>query len=73
VATKMYKRDLHGLEARRRHGMRTLARAAKLIERDFGHRFSISHVWQVLRDLGFASQRPVGRALRSEVSIAGQR
>jgi hypothetical protein len=69
----MYKRNLNGLEARRRHGVRALARAAKLIERDFGHRFSVPQVWQVLRDLGFASPQSVGRALRSEVSIAGQR
>lgn len=46
--------------------MWTLARVAKLIEREFGHAFSISHVWQVLRDLGFSSQRPVGRALQRD-------
>jgi transposase len=40
----------------------TLRRVATLIEREFGHAFSISYVWQVLRDLGFSAQRPVGRA-----------
>lgn len=40
----------------------TLRRVATLIEREVGHAFSISYVWQVLRDLGFSAQRPVGRA-----------
>jgi transposase len=44
----------------------TLARVAKLIEREFGPAFSLSHVWQVLRDLGFSPQRPVGRALQRD-------
>ena len=40
----------------------TLARVAKLIEREFGRSFSISYVWRLLHDLGFSPQRPVGRA-----------
>jgi len=48
----------------------TLARVATLIEREFGHAFSISYVWTLLRDLGFSSQRPVGRATqRNEQTI----
>jgi transposase len=46
--------------------MWTLARVAKLIEREFGHSFSISYVWRVLRDLGFSAQRPVGRATQRD-------
>jgi transposase len=44
----------------------TLARVATLIEREFGHAFSISYVWTLLRDLGFSSQRPVGRATQRD-------
>lgn len=40
----------------------TLSRVAQLIEREFGHAFSISYVWTLLREMGFSSQRPVGRA-----------
>jgi len=40
----------------------TLSRVARLIEREFGHAFSISYVWTLLREMGFSSQRPVGRA-----------
>ena len=48
----------------------TLARVGTLIEREFGHAFSISYVWTLLRDLGFSSQRPVGRATqRNEQAI----
>jgi transposase len=49
----------------------TLARVAKLIEREFGHAFSLSHVWALLRELGFSNQRPTGRAIqRDEQAIA---
>lgn len=48
----------------------TLARIAKLIKREFGHTFSTVHVWRVIRELGFSSQRPTGRALqRDEAAI----
>jgi len=44
----------------------TLARIAKLIERDFGHAFSTVHVWRMIRELGFSNQRPTGRALQRD-------
>lgn len=49
----------------------TLGRVAKLIEREFGVRYSIVHVWRLLRQMGFSSQRPTGRAMqRDEPAIA---
>lgn len=48
----------------------TLARVAKLIEREFGVAYSTVNVWRILRDLGFSSQRPAGRAIqRDETAI----
>jgi transposase len=48
----------------------TLARIGKLIKREFGHSFSLVHVWRVIRALGFSSQRPTGRAIqRDEAAI----
>jgi transposase len=48
----------------------TLARVAQLIEREFGLTYSTVHVWRILRELGFSSQRPAGRALqRDEAAI----
>ena len=48
----------------------TLARVVKLIEAQFGVRFSLANVWHVLRALGFSSQRPTGRAIqRDEAAI----
>ena len=44
----------------------TLARVAKLIEREFGVTFSVANVWHVLRALGFSSQRPAGRAMQRD-------
>lgn len=44
----------------------TLARIAKLIEREFGHSFSTVHVWRLIRSLGFSSQRPTGRAIQRD-------
>jgi transposase len=44
----------------------TLARIGKLIQREFGHAFSSVHVWRVIRELGFSSQRPTGRALQRD-------
>jgi transposase len=46
--------------------MWTLARVGKLIEHEFGHAFSLTHVWRVLREMGFSSQRPVGRAIQRD-------
>ena len=48
----------------------TLARVAKLIDRQFRVKYSVANVWHVLRALGFSSQRPSGRALqRDEAAI----
>ncbi len=48
----------------------TLARIAKLIKREFGHAFSTVHIWRIVRELGFSSQRPTGRAVeRDEAAI----
>ena len=44
----------------------TLARAVKLIEREFKVRFSVANVWHVLRALGFSNQRPAGRAIQRD-------
>ena len=44
----------------------TLARAVKLIEREFAVKYSVANVWHVLRALGFSSQRPAGRAIQRD-------
>jgi transposase len=49
----------------------TLARVVKLIEREFGLTYSTVNVWRILREMGFSSQRPTGRAIqRDEAAIA---
>src|SRR3990167_7479427 len=40
----------------------TLARIAKLIRQLFGITFSITHVWRLLRQMGWSSQKPARRA-----------
>ena len=51
-------------------GLWTTARVGELIALETGVRFSPSHVWNVLRGLGWSCQRPVGRALeRDEKAI----
>ena len=49
----------------------TAWRVADLIERECGVKFSIGHVWRLLREeLGWSPQRPAGRALeRDEAAI----
>ena len=48
----------------------TLPRVARLIEDQFGLRYSEPHVWRLLRQLGFSPQRPSKRALeRDEQAI----
>jgi transposase len=48
----------------------TLARVANWIEREFGVTYSTVNVWRILRELGFSSQRPAGRAIqRDEAAI----
>lgn len=48
----------------------TLARVAQLIKREFGRSYSTVNVWRILREMGFSSQRPTGRAIqRNEQAI----
>lgn len=48
----------------------TLARVVVLIKKEFGFSYSTVHVWRLLRQLGFSSQRPTGRAVqRDEAAI----
>ena len=39
---------------------------ADLIERECGIRYSVGHVWWLLRQLGWSCQRPAGRALERD-------
>lgn len=50
----------------------TLARVAKLIERKFGVSYSSVHVWRLLKDMGFSSQRPSARATQRDEQAIGQ-
>jgi transposase len=51
-------------------GLWTCPRVADLIRREFGVRFSESHVWWLLRRMGWSPQRPTGRAIeRDEEAI----
>lgn len=48
----------------------TLPRVAKLIRSRFGIRYSIGHMWYLLRRLGFSCQKPARRATqRNEQAI----
>jgi transposase len=48
----------------------TLARVAKVIEREFGVRYHPGHVWYILRDMGWSCQKPERRAReRNEAAI----
>lgn len=48
----------------------TLKRVRVFIEREFGVRYSEVHVWRLLGQMGFSSQKPARRALeRDEVAI----
>jgi len=44
----------------------TLQRVAKLIKERFGIEYSISHIWYLLRRLGFSAQKPERRALQRD-------
>jgi len=44
----------------------TLPRVAMLIKKEFGLSYSTVHVWRLLRQLGFSSQRPTGRAAQRD-------
>jgi transposase len=48
----------------------TSQRVAHLIEQECGVRYTATHVWRLLKQLGWSCQRPVGRALeRDEEAI----
>lgn len=48
----------------------TLPRVAKLIRERFGIRYSVGHMWHLLRALGFSCQKPARRASqRNEAGI----
>jgi transposase len=48
----------------------TIGRVAALIKEQTGCEYHPGHVWKILRNLGWSSQRPVGRALeRDEAAI----
>ncbi len=48
----------------------TSQRVAHLIEQECGVQYSSTHVWRLLKQLGWSCQRPVGRALeRDEEAI----
>ena len=52
------------------NGLWTSGRVAELIEVECGVRYHPSHVWRILRQLGWTCQRPTGRALeRDEEAI----
>jgi transposase len=49
----------------------TLERIADLIHQQTGIKYHPSHVWKILRRMGWSSQKPVGRAKeRNEAAIA---
>jgi len=50
----------------------TLARVAMLLKREFGLSYSPVHVWRLLRQLGFSSQRPTGRAAQRDEQAIGR-
>jgi putative transposase len=48
----------------------TSQRVAHLIEQECGVRYTATHVWRLLKQLGWSCQRPLGRALeRDEEAI----
>lgn len=59
------------IEGPRAHGFSTelwtLSRIKKVIEREFGESFHIGHLWRIVRDLGFSSQKPERRAREQDV------
>ena len=49
----------------------TLARVTEVIEREFGVKYHPGHVWYILRDMGWSTQKPERRAReRDEEAIA---
>ena len=52
----------------------TLKRVAQVIERQFGVKYHPSHVWKILRGMGWSAQKPERRAReRDEVAIRQRR
>lgn len=47
----------------------TLKRVAEVVEKEFGVRYNVTHVWRVLRDLGFSAQVPLMRARERKEEI----
>ena len=47
-------------------GLWTTPRVADLIERQTGLKYHPSHVWRILRGLGWSCQRPTGRATQRD-------
>ena len=76
---KLSEADLKQIEQGLRQGPEALGyatslwtsrRVGHLIEQECGVRYSPTHVWRLLRQLGWSCQRPVGRALeRDEEAI----
>jgi transposase len=76
---KLSAADLKRIEQRLKQGPEVLGyttslwtsqRVAHLIEQECGVQYSSTHVWRILKQLGWSCQRPVGRALeRDEQAI----
>jgi len=72
--TLAQRRQLLGLllQGPRRHGysteLWTLARVAEVIRRTFGVEYHPCHVWKVLRNLGWSSQKPERRAREQDAT-----
>ena len=48
----------------------TLKRVAEVIEKEFGVKYNVTHVWRVMRSLGFSAQIPLLKAVeRNEKAI----
>jgi Transposase and inactivated derivatives len=50
----------------------TLPRVGRLIQRQFGRRYSDSQVWRILRDMGFSPQRPSRRARERDAAAIAE-
>jgi len=50
----------------------TSQRVAHLIEQECGVRYTTTHVWRLLKQLGWSCQRPVGRALERDEEAIGR-
>jgi len=66
------------LQGARHHGfvteLWTLSRVAEVVRRKFGVTYHPGHVWKILREMGWSSQKPERRAReRDEAAIAGWR